>query len=50
MSKIYGGSAVQNTHKEPNGRWKLTAEPEDVAVHLISVRLKQLGCHLHHLL
>lgn len=29
---------------------KLTAEPEDVTVHLISVALKQLSCHFHHLL
>lgn len=28
----------------------LTAETKDVTVHLISVTLKQLSCHVHHLL
>ena len=28
----------------------LTAVSEDVAIHLIPVTLKQLGCHLHQLL
>lgn len=31
--------------------WKrLTAEAENVAVHFISIALKQLGRHVHHLL
>lgn len=39
----------QRSTRTNEGR-RLTAEPQDVTVHLISVALKQLGCHFHHLL
>lgn len=42
-------SENKDVQRANEGR-RLTAEPEDVTVHLISVALKQLSRHFHHLL